>query len=134
MLLIENKKPRLLLSAGSDSRRWKERLTHQLLLFLRYNSMSEGRGPGSCVHTFTGAFISAVPHTPVLESGPVMEPLAPLADILSQPWHIFTSSRAVLHVWCKLKMTGGKSAHSGADLHHINLCLRDRENRSGLSR
>lgn len=134
MLLIENNKPRLSFSAGSDSRRWEERLTHQLLLLPKYNSMSEGRGPGSCVHTFTGAFISAVPHTPVLRSGPVMEPPAPLADILSQPWHIFTSSGAVLHVWCRLKMTDGKSAHSSAGLHRINLCLRDCENRLGLSR
>lgn len=69
-----------------------------------------------CVHMFTGAFISAIPHTPVLGAGPVLEPPTPLADILSQPWHVFTSSRAVLRVWLQLKMTDGKSAHSGAGL------------------
>lgn len=85
-------------------------LTHQLLLFPKYNSRSEGRGPWSCAHTFTGAFISAVPHTPVLGSGPVVEAPTPLADILSQPWYFFTSSRAVLHVWLQAKNSRQKAS------------------------
>lgn len=44
MLLIENNKPRLSFSAGSDNRRWEERLTHQLLQLPKYDSMSGGRG------------------------------------------------------------------------------------------
>lgn len=132
MLLIANNRPRLSFSAGSGNRRWEERPTQQLLLLPKYSSKSESRGPWTCVHTFTGVFIFAIPPTLVLGAGPVVEPPTPLADILSQPWHIFTSSRAVLRVWLQLKVTDGKSARSGAGLHHSNLCLRDCENRSAL--
>lgn len=132
MLLIANNKPRLSFSAGSGNRRWEERPTQQLLLLPKYSSKSESRGPWTCVHTFTGVFIFAIPPTLVLGAGPVVEPPTPLADILSQPWHIFTSSRAVLRVWLQLKVTDGKSARSGAGLHRSNLCLRDCENRSAF--